>query len=205
MQPSKNKLSLHPLRATLRDICTPLGLEVILCVVLALLVYGAVFYKRLFTALSGGEPLPPDYFHNIITNLFTPIDNLSFMSSLGGAILWSLGGVIVYIFIITLIKMVMYLKNISNVLETSKGIETKIVSLSYELKRGFWILLAIFSVYWYIKLVQYLLLRANNDLTARNWLYLLLGVGAMSAANYILYILINLVRRNPSLLDLKQD
>lgn len=202
---SKNKLSIRPVLLAVRDIATPLGLELILCVVLALLAYGAMFYKRFFVLVSGGDSPPPDYFRQLIDHLFTPINNLPFMSSLSGAVLWAVTGIVVYMLAVLLINMGIGVKNISTAVRTNKNLELRVVSLSYELKRSVWIFLTFLYLYWFVKLVRYLFLQFNNDLANKDWFHILLGIGTLSVANYALYIFINLVRLNPTLLSLQNN
>jgi hypothetical protein len=201
----KRRLSIGPVLASLKDICTPFGLEIALCAVIALLIYGAVFYKRLFIFLSSGEPLPPDYFRHLIDKIFDPINQLPFMDSLSGALLWSFVGVMLYMIAVAVINIGVGIRNISTAAETNRDAKVKIVSISYELRRSAWILLTLVYLYFFTKLARYLLLQFNADLNSKQWLGVCLGVLVMSLANYILYVLINLTRLGPPLISLKEN
>jgi hypothetical protein len=200
---SFGKLNFRPLASAIKDICTPFGLELLLCTVLALLFYGVLVYKRFFAVLSGsGQPLPPDYFHNLTDNLASTLNHLPFAGNLVSPLIWSVLGVSLYVLIILIINVFITLQNAITALNTNKSAPSKIVSIGYEIRRSFWILVALIYFYSYIKLLYLLLLQFGATLDAGWWLCVVAGVIVLSIANYLFYVFINLVRASPALVNL---
>jgi hypothetical protein len=200
-----NKLSFRPLLQLIKEIFSPSGSEIFLSVFMALLLYGGVFYKRLFSQLLNSEPQSERYFHESIDQFFGVVNRWPFMDNLTSGLLWALIGVTLYISVIILINVVISIRNSSVIMDQSKNVATEILSLSYEFRRSFWLVLSAVYIFGYLKYIQNLLLHFNSDLTDKNWLFIVLGIFVVSAANYFLYVLISLVRQNPPLLGVKEN
>lgn len=182
---------------------SPLLAEVLLSVLFALLVCGAVFYRRFFTVLSGAGPDSEQYLNVIINNFFASLDRLPFIGNLAGAFVWSIAGICIYIIIVVSIDMVVSIRNASVDVRLNKDTPVRFVAVGYELRRGFWAIVSLLYIYCYINLIQNLLLRFNDDITDKAWWAIGLGVVVLSLANYLLYSLIRLVIQNPLFVNLK--
>ena len=198
----KRRISFAPALLILKEISRPLSIEVVSAVVIAFLILFSNFFIRYFEVLSGGGPGSQAYLHTTINNFFSTLDRLRFMNSVSNVLLWSLAGVGIYVAVIMIINSIISIRNAAYMVKSGKDMEFKLVALSYELRRGFWVILGCLYFYGYLRFLRYLLLH-NGVSTAGDWLIVGLGLLVLSFANYILYALLNLIAQNPSLISLE--